>query len=86
MWFNSTKYEYVNGLKVKRNTEKPWICTTVNHWWEDLFFPTIWPRQFIDTKHPTWKEHIHELSNKPSAKNLKEIIRKNNATNRCTPN
>jgi hypothetical protein len=79
MWLTNNKYDFVDGYKVIRSKDKPWLCTTVNYWWEDLFGPPIWPRQFIDTKHPSWKEHLCKMSNKPSAKFIKELIKKNNA-------
>jgi hypothetical protein len=77
-FFNRKKYEHVNGYRVLRDKDRPWICIEQPDWVDRLFDPGRWPRMFIDTKHPLWIQHMKDLANSPGAKFVREEIKKNN--------
>lgn len=77
-FFNRNKYEYVDGYRVLRDKDKPWICIEQVGLIDAMLNPTRWPKMFIDTKHPLWKEHMIDLVNSPGGKFISEEIKKNN--------
>lgn len=70
------KYDIVDGYKVIRNKDKPWICTTHISFIDS--FLGILPRMFIDTNHPKFIKNMMETYNSKGMQRILKEIEINN--------
>ncbi len=58
-FFGLKEFDYVDGLRVVRDEEKPWLCYCSPPFWTEYSRLTL-----TDTKHPDWRKHMEEMYDK----------------------
>ena len=60
--FKFNKREIVDGYRIIRDSETPYICYTAPYWWERI--GGFRDKMFHDVNHPEYHKMILELSEK----------------------